>query len=232
MAAPTLEKLLPFVGGELDVQNMVHGHKYRGPVKQVGLGRRPSDLAIELDWFARGIGDPEPAAHWVLDPEPIYRISPKSYHATIDKHGRMVMTSGIMHELVIIYPPNYAHTRLARTRVADKVKLFMDDLRPAPQDALVARDIDSIIKLFDRIIGLGVTIDELWLDHDLGTNEAGATANIMPLVAKLEEAAVYGRRYNIGTIYVHSDNSSAREVMLRSLRHHGYNCRIASFRSA
>ena len=65
----------------------------------------------------------------------------------------------------------------------------------------------------------GVTIDELWLDHDLGEIDISPYwDNIMPVVYWLEELGYAGTPLKVETIFVHTANPAAAPVMMDALR--------------
>ena len=68
-----------------------------------------------------------------------------------------------------------------------------------------------------------MSIDELWLDHDLGGDDT-----IRPVAAALEEAAFNGEPFDIGTIFIHSSNPSGAEYIMRGLLRWGYNVQRVS----
>lgn len=86
--------------------------------------------------------------------------------------------------------------------------IIVDDLRnPKPglfaADAVIFRDSASACSWFRESMGTGqVSIDSLWLDHDLGGEDT-----TRPFVAMLEEAAYEHAALSIGTVYVHTSNS-------------------------
>ena len=55
-------------------------------------------------------------------------------------------------------------------------------------------------------------MDELYLDHDLGPED-----EIRPCVAFLEAVARLGQPFNVGTIFVHTQNPVGAEAMIASL---------------
>jgi hypothetical protein len=67
------------------------------------------------------------------------------------------------------------------------------------------------------------TIDELWLDHDLGGHDS-----IMPVATLLEEAAFHGPPFRIGMIFVHSANPSGAETVVRVLKRWDHRVRRAT----
>lgn len=67
-------------------------------------------------------------------------------------------------------------------------------------------------------------IHELWLDHDLG-KPGGVLDDIKPVVYELERAGFVGEPYLIGTIIVHTSNSTGGDAMVKGLERQGYNVR-------
>lgn len=61
------------------------------------------------------------------------------------------------------------------------------------------------------------TIDELWLDHDLGINEDGETDTIMPFVLKLEEKAYFNEAPEIEKVFIHTMNFTERKRIRQAL---------------
>lgn len=65
------------------------------------------------------------------------------------------------------------------------------------------------------------SIDELWLDHDLGMNmdenDIVRFDDIMPLVKWLEEMGYNGTPLNVGTIFVHTANPGGADQMMAAL---------------
>lgn len=231
---PTLEMLQPYVGGVIEMQDFNHKgeltHLSKGPIKSIEA-QPNGKIAITMEWCGRAIGLQHLSTHWVNDHRLDFSFAPE-VHSAHQVGTRLALRCPHfgMKGLTTLSPPSET-PRLARTDVHDKVILFMDDLREAPPGALVARTPEDTEHLFRHITGMhALKIDELWLDHDLGEDAEGNVVDIMPLVTMLEEAAAHGRLYDIGVIYVHSDNSPRRDTILRSLKYYGYNCRISNFR--
>ena len=66
-------------------------------------------------------------------------------------------------------------------------------------------------------------VDELWLDHDLGGDDA-----VWPVVEILERAAFDGRPFDIGTVNIHSANPAGAAKMAQALRRWGYRVTVAA----
>ena len=63
-----------------------------------------------------------------------------------------------------------------------------------------------------------VTLQELWLDHDMGINEeTGDDITIKPVVDWLEEQGHNGDPLDVQYIFVHTSNGYAAEDMMRAL---------------
>lgn len=65
--------------------------------------------------------------------------------------------------------------------------------------------------------------DEIWLDHDLGEEENGKVIDIRPVVELLEYRAFIGDPIAVETIYVHTQNMVAHQMMIKALSGKGYN---------
>jgi hypothetical protein len=75
--------------------------------------------------------------------------------------------------------------------------LVVDDLRHFPFPARYARTSKRALALLART----PTLDELWLDHDLGGSDT-----TIPVVDWLAERAFAQNPYPVGQIYVHTAN--------------------------
>lgn len=58
---------------------------------------------------------------------------------------------------------------------------------------------------------VGIAVDELYLDHDLGDDDS-----IRPVVDELERACFENVPYHIGTIFVHTANPVGADMIMRS----------------
>lgn len=105
-------------------------------------------------------------------------------------------------------------------KVPDVYRLVIDDLRNFSFEADYARDSQTgrgMLKIADRI---GLHIDELWLDHDLGGSDT-----IYPVVHWLEEKGFFETPANIGKIYIHTSNPVGRASMKAALERY-YNVEV------
>lgn len=104
---------------------------------------------------------------------------------------------------------------MSLTVLIDDRRSFTDQ-----RDAVVLRTSQDAFKwLFEN---RDKTIDELWLDHDLGPyseEDIGAVLWLLELAAETEEPM------DIKQIYVHTANPAGREMMMRSLQRWDYNVR-------
>lgn len=85
------------------------------------------------------------------------------------------------------------------------VKVFLDDLRPAPSGWTLVRWPEEAIE----ILKMG-EVDELSLDHDLGDDEHGTGYDVLTW---LEEAVATQGFVPPQRIVIHSANTSARQKM-------------------
>ncbi|MEP7091065.1 MAG: cyclic-phosphate processing receiver domain-containing protein [Nocardioidaceae bacterium] len=85
--------------------------------------------------------------------------------------------------------------------------LVVDDLRTFPRlGAEYARTSAEALVVLDQLVGSEAVLDELWLDHDLGTGADGALDDIGPVVDWLCERAFFGEAPRIGVVVVHTSN--------------------------
>ena len=88
------------------------------------------------------------------------------------------------------------------------MKLWVDDLRPAPEGWQWARSVNEAKELLLDAENRGILLELLDLDHDAG-DYAGQGGDYIRLLDWLEET---GRRY---PLRIHSFNPVGRENMLR-----------------
>jgi len=89
------------------------------------------------------------------------------------------------------------------------MKVFLDDVRPAPAGWVRAYWPDEVIALL-----IQGHVEQLSLDHDLGDDNRGTGYDV---ILWLEEA-VATQGFVPPVIFVHSANSSARSKMLAGIR--------------
>lgn len=88
------------------------------------------------------------------------------------------------------------------------MKLWVDDLRPAPEDYQWAKSVNEARELLLAAEKQGLSIELIDLDHDAG-DYAGQGGDYIRLLDWLEET---GRSY---PLRIHSFNPVGRENMLR-----------------
>ena len=65
-----------------------------------------------------------------------------------------------------LYPPKYS-------QVAEEVKLYVDDMRHPPDSTwCVIRHPDDAIAVMELLRGIGITVEALALDHDMGEDQS------------------------------------------------------------
>ncbi len=112
-------------------------------------------------------------------------------------------------EWVQLYAPRAGRSREV-TVLVDDVRSFRDG-RPAQ----VARSSAEALVLLQRLVG--VRIEHLWLDHDLGGDDT-----VWPVVHALEDAALAGRPWAVGMVHVHASGAGPGHRVLVSMRRAGY----------
>ena len=63
----------------------------------------------------------------------------------------------------------------------------------------------------------GGSIQELWLDHDMGWDDEGQDVTIKPVWEWLEEQGHIGFPFRVGWIFVHTSNVYKGDEMIKSL---------------
>jgi hypothetical protein len=103
------------------------------------------------------------------------------------------------------------------TRDATPLIVLVDDVRSFGdgRPCRIARTSAEAIALLEAL--RYVTIDELWLDHDLG---GGLT--VVPLVDYMVDAAQRGNPTHVRSIFVHSKNVGGAHRITVALRAAGY----------
>ena len=96
------------------------------------------------------------------------------------------------------------------TVLVDDVRSFRDDRR-----CRIARSSAAAVLLLMEL--RSQHIDDLWLDHDLVGDDT-----IWPVVHLLDDAALAGRPFSIGTVHVHASRTRPAHEMVVSLRRAGY----------
>lgn len=95
----------------------------------------------------------------------------------------------------------------------EKAKAQLND----ETDLVYAKDAREGLEVLRSCRARGLTIHQLWLDHDLGT-----AGTIMPVIEELCRASHAGSMYPVLQIIVHTSNGYAGDSMMRSLRRYNY----------
>ncbi len=91
----------------------------------------------------------------------------------------------------------------------DDMKVFLDDVRVAPDGWVPARWPQEVIALLEQ-----GGVEELSLDHDLGDDTRGTGYDVLLWI----EEAVATRGFRPPLVRAHSANSSARQRMEAAIR--------------
>ena len=116
----TTEMLAAFVGGQIEVQNEREDYLYRGQIKTAQVSDE-GEVCVELHWMAKG-DEGFPSANWTADDKLSYVASLEVYSASNigpspDGGGdRLCLTSGIIGETVVFYPPGGSKLDPARVK--------------------------------------------------------------------------------------------------------------------
>lgn len=106
----TTQLLVPFIGGQIEVQNQNEGYIYRGEIKAARV--TSGELVIGLNWMAKGEGYPPIPTKWVNSDPKNYALSLEiSSVSDIGPSGgdvgggnRLCINCSIVGELVVLYP--------------------------------------------------------------------------------------------------------------------------------
>ncbi len=98
------------------------------------------------------------------------------------------------------------------------VTVLVDDVRSFSdrRACCTARSSDAGVALLRAL--RGVRIEHLWLDHDLIRDDT-----VWPVVHLLDDAALAGEPFDVGTVHVHAARSGPAHEVVVSLRRAGYN---------
>lgn len=96
--------------------------------------------------------------------------------------------------------------------------VLIDDLRSFREEtpAHVIRTAAESTQWLDTL-SVNDTIEQLWLDHDLGEDENGVPTDIMSFVNKLEEMTFFHKAPVIDEIIVHTSNSVGGKQIVAAL---------------
>ena len=109
----------------------------------------------------------------------------------------------------------------------DDLRNFWDQWKGDDGDMMTIRTLDEAMSLLD-VMSEKSTIDELWLDHDLG-EVGGVKTDIRPFVNALEERAFLGTAPKIKQVFIHTDNRVGRDWIFAALQGKFNTRRVASY---
>lgn len=104
----TTEGLVPYIGGQMEIQNLGEGYLYRGEVSAIVV--EGTELRAKFAWLAKGKGDGPFPAGWIKADRLDYAASLEIYSVNnIGKSeagggDRLCLLSRIVGETVILYP--------------------------------------------------------------------------------------------------------------------------------
>lgn len=100
--------------------------------------------------------------------------------------------------------------------------VVVDDLRNfrTPRPVLMLRNSADALVWFEE--HKGDSVDELWLDHDLGMTPDGIADTTMPVVDWLCEQAFNDAPVDIGQIWIHTSNPVGARTIAAVLERYGY----------
>lgn len=101
-----------FVGGQAEIQNQNEGYIYRGEIKTIAV--EDNELRVQFVWIAKGEGFPPVPQKWIKDDRLVYAASLEIYSVSdigssghdVGGDSRLYLSSPIVGEVVILYPPN------------------------------------------------------------------------------------------------------------------------------
>ncbi len=96
------EILAPFKGGQLEIQNKGEGYVYRGEIADVAV--EDGAVKVRFAWVGRGDGFP-PTGRWVKAERLVYEASLEIYTASDHGDGRITISSSIVGEMAVFFPP-------------------------------------------------------------------------------------------------------------------------------
>lgn len=97
------ENLARFKGGQLEVMNPSEGYVYRGEIESVEVANE--NVRVKFAWVARGKGGYPPNG-WINHDDLLYAASTAIYVATDIGDGRVAMSSAIVGETAVFFPPD------------------------------------------------------------------------------------------------------------------------------
>lgn len=103
----TPDTVAPYVGGQIEVQNAGEGYLYRGEIATITVEGAADNatLKVTLNWMVKGDGFPPLPERWVSVDNRAYDASLSIYTASDIGDGRLSLSSFIVGETTVLYPP-------------------------------------------------------------------------------------------------------------------------------
>ena len=101
----TTEKVAEFIGGDMEIQNPGEDYLYRGPIKAATV--EGDDVKVEFKWLAKNNGGSNsPTPEWTKGERLYYAASLQIYAVSEIGMGRICLSSMIVGETVVLFPPS------------------------------------------------------------------------------------------------------------------------------
>jgi hypothetical protein len=98
----TTEKLRPYVGGQLEVQNTGEGYMYRGEISSASV--EDEDFVARLAWMAKLEGFPVLTGRWINEKNLDYSINLGMCSVSDIGNNRLCIQCPITGELSVLFP--------------------------------------------------------------------------------------------------------------------------------
>ena len=104
----TQEVAASYKGGQIEVQNPDEEYIYRGEIATITVQDEGEDatLKVTFNWMAKGEGFPPLPSRWVNDDRLTYDAILMIYTITDIGDGRIMLTSFIIGETVVLFSPD------------------------------------------------------------------------------------------------------------------------------
>ena len=111
------DRLTPYVGGQMEIQNQREGYMYLGEVAEIGIEN--DKLKAKFKWLAKAEGFPPLPTGWVKDNIIDYYASLEIYSSSDIGDGRIALTSPAVGETVVLFPRNGSKLDPAKVKGLD-----------------------------------------------------------------------------------------------------------------
>lgn len=102
-------------------------------------------------------------------------------------------------------------------------RVVVDDTRTVVWGCTLVRTVDQALAL---IADVTETLDELWLDFDLGFDSDRQRVDVMPLVEFMVERSASGNPVKVKKVLIHSANLHGSRQVRRALEAAGYHVAV------